>query len=156
MRIFLPKTFLLLAISTVVAFGADSTIGTWKLNTEKSKSSPAPMPVKSLTVTREASDGGVKVTVTGEQADGTAINGSYTAKYDGKDVQVTGNLPYDNISLKQVNANTLTDERKKTGGPYHATSRIVVSNGGKTMTTTTKGTNTQGKAFTNTFVLDKQ
>ena len=156
MRTFLTKVFLAFAITTVAALGADNTIGTWKLNTEKSKSSPAPMPVKSLTVTREASDGGVKVMVTGEQADGTAINGGYTAKYDGTDAKITGNLPYDTISLKQVNANTLTDARKKTGGPYQATSRIVVSNGGKTMTTTTKGTNAEGKAFTNTFVFDKQ
>jgi hypothetical protein len=156
MRNFLTKAFLALAITTVAAFGADNTIGTWKLNVEKSKYSPAPMPLKSLTVTRESSDGGTKVTATGEQADGTAINGNYTAKYDGKDVPVTGNLPYDTISLKQVNANTLTDARKKTGGPYHATSRTVVSNGGKTMTTTTKGTNTAGKSLNSTFVFDKQ
>ena len=156
MRTFLIKVFLGLAITTIAALGADNTIGTWKLNVEKSKYSPAPMPVKSLNVTREASDGGVKVTTTGEQADGTAINASYTAKYDGKDVQVTGNAPYDTISIKQVNANTLTDSRKKTGGPYQATSRLVVSNGGKTMTTTTKGTNTAGKNFTSTFVFDKQ
>ena len=156
MRTFLSKAFLAFAITTVVTFAADNTIGTWKLNVEKSKYSPAPMPVKSLNVTREASDGGVKVTTTGEQADGTAINASYTAKYDGKDVQVTGNAPYDTISIKQVNANTLTDARKKTGGPYHATSRMVVSKGGKTMTTTTKGANTAGKNFTSTFVFDKQ
>jgi hypothetical protein len=156
MRIFLTKAFLALAITTVAAFGADNTIGTWKLDVEKSKYNPPPMPVKSLTVTREASDGGVKLTTTGEQANGTAINASYTAKYDGKDVQVTGNAPYDTISIKQVNANTLTEERKKTGGPYHATSRIVVSNGGKTVTTTTKGTNADGKDFNSTFVFDKQ
>jgi hypothetical protein len=156
MRIFLTKAFLALAITTVAAFGADNTIGTWKLNVEKSKYSPAPMPLKILTVTREASDGGVKVTATGDRTDGTAINGSYTAKYDGMDVQVTGNLPYETISIKQVNANTLTEERKKTGGPYHATSRIVVSNGGKTMTTTTKGTNADGKDFNSAFVFDKQ
>ena len=156
MRIFFTKAFLASAITALAAFGADNTIGTWKLNVEKSKYSPAPMPVKNLSVTREASDGGVKVTTTGEQADGAAINASYTAKYDGKDVQVTGNAPYDTISIKQVNANTLTDQRKKTGGPYHATSRLVVSKGGKTMTVTTKGVNTAGTNFTSTFVLDKQ
>jgi len=117
---------------------------------------PAPMPIKSLTVTREASDGGVKQTTTGERVDGTAINANYTAKYDGKDVQVSGNSQYDTIAIKQLNANTLTDERKKTGGPYKATGRTVVSNGGKTMTTTTKGTNADGKEFTQVLVFDKQ
>ena len=141
MRTLLTTAFLALAIATMAAFGADNTIGTWKFNVAKSKYTPAPMPVKSLTVTREASDGGVKVTITGEQADGTAINVSYTAKYDGKDVPVAGNSPYDTVAIKQVNPNTLTDARKKTGGPYQGTSRVVISNGGKTMTTTTKGTN---------------
>ena len=70
--------------------------------------------------------------------------------------KVTGNSQYDTIAIKQVNANTLTDERKKTGGSYKATGRTVVSNGGKTMTTTTKGTNADGKEFTQVLVFDKQ
>jgi len=90
------------------------------------------------------------------QRDSTAINASYTAKFDGKDVHVTGNSPYDTIALKQVNANTLTDARKKSDGKYKATSRIVISNGGKIMTGTTRGTNAEGKPFTSVFVFDKQ
>jgi 2',3'-cyclic-nucleotide 2'-phosphodiesterase (5'-nucleotidase family) len=156
MRTILTKTLSALAITTVVAFGADNSLGTWKLNSEKSKYTPAPMPLKSLTSTREASDGGVKVTNTGEQTNGTTINATYTYKYDGKDVQVTGNAPYDTISIKQVNANTFTDQRKKTGGPYHATGRTVISNSGKTMTLTAKGTNQEGKEFTMTLVFEKQ
>jgi hypothetical protein len=156
MRTILTKALIALAITTIGALGADNSIGTWKLNAETSKYTPAPMPVKSLTVTREASDGGMKVTITGEQADGTAINATYTIKYDGKGVQVTGNSPYDTIAVKQVNDNTLTDTRNQTVGRYHATSRIVVSNDGKTMTTSTKGTNGEGKEFTSTFVFVKQ
>lgn len=156
MRSLLSKALIGLVLTTIAALAADNTLGTWKLNLEKSRYTPAPMPVKSLNVTREASDDGVKVTTTGEQADGTAINASYTVKYDGKEVSVTGNAPYDTIAVKQVNANTLMDERKKTGGSYKATGRAVVSNGGKTMTTTTKGTNASGKEFTSTFVFEKQ
>ena len=98
MRKQLITVFLILAATALAAFGADKSIGTWKLDVAKSKYTPAPMPVKSLTVTREASDGGV----------------------------------------------------------YKATGRTVISNGGKTMTTTAKGTNGQGKEFTQTFVFDKQ
>jgi len=156
MRTILAKVFVALAITTLGALGADNSLGTWKLNTEKSEFTPGPSPVKSLTVAREASDSGVKVTVTGERADGTPIDGGYAAKYDGKDAQVTGNTPYDIIAVKQVDANTLTDERKKTGGPYRATGRTVISKDGKTMTTTTKGTNADGKAFTNVMVFEKQ
>ena len=156
MRTILTTSLIALAITTVAAFGADNTLGTWKLDVAKSKYTPAPMPIKSLTVIREASDGGVKQTTNGERADGTALNSSYAAKYDGKDVQVSGNAQYDTIAIKQVNANTLTDERRKTSGPYKATGRTVVSNGGKTMTTTTKGTNADGKEFTQVLVFDKQ
>jgi hypothetical protein len=156
MRTILTNALIALAITTVAALGADNTLGTWKLNVAKSKYTPAPMPIKSLTLTREASDGGVKQTTTGERSDGTAVNASYTAKYDGKVVQVAGNSQYDTIAIKQVNADTLTDERKKTSGPYKATNRTVVSNGGKTMTSTTKGTNADGKEFTQILVFDKQ
>jgi hypothetical protein len=156
MRTILSKALLVFAITAVAAFCADNTLGTWKLNVAKSTYTPGPMPIKSLTVIREASDGGVKQTTTGERADGTAIQASYTAKYDGKDVRVSGNGQYDTIAIKQVNANTLTDERKKTGGSYKATSRIVVSNGGMTITATSKGTNADSKEFTQILVLDKQ
>ena len=156
MRTHLTRALVALAITTIGALGADNTIGTWKFNAEKSKYTPAPMPLKSATNTREASDGGVKVTITGERTDGTAINASYTAKYDGNEVPITGNLSYDTIAIKQVNANTLTDVRKKTGGKYQGTGRLVISKDGKTMTTTTRGTNADGKAFTSTYVFDKQ
>ena len=157
MRTILTKALVALAITTVAAFGADNTLGTWKFNAAKSKYTPAPMPVKSLTVAREASDGGVKVTTTGERADGTKINTSYTSKYDGTAATVTGDgVLYDSISIKQVNANTLTDERKKTGGSYKATGHTAVSKDGKTMTVTAKGTGEDGKPFTLTLVLEKQ
>ena len=48
MRTLLTKALVALAITTVAALAADHTIGTWKLNVEKSKYTPAPMPVKSL------------------------------------------------------------------------------------------------------------
>jgi hypothetical protein len=154
MRKALAQLTIGLAIMASAAFAADNSLGTWKLNMEKSKFSPA-APVKSLTSVREASDGGLKVTTTGEQADGTAINASYTAKYDGKESSVTG-APYDTISIKQVNANTLTFTQKKKDGKYNVTGRSVVSKDGKTMTGTIKGTNADGKAYSATMVWDKQ
>jgi hypothetical protein len=156
MRTVLSKALVALAITSVAALGADNTLGTWKCNVAKSTYTPGPMPIKSLTITREASDGGVKHTTTGARTDGTAVNASYTAKYDGKAVPVSGNGQYDTIAIKQVNDNTLTDERKKTGGPYKATNRIVISNGGKIMTSTTKGTAADGKEFTQILIFEKQ
>ena len=146
-----------LAVTAIGAIAADNSLGTWKLNMEKSKFSPS-APVKSLTTTREAADGGIKVTTTGERAAGTGdapINSSYVAKYDGSESTVTG-APYDTISIKQVNANTLTYRTKKKDGKYNVTGRSVVSKDGKTMTNTIKGTNSDGKPYMATMVWDKQ
>jgi len=157
MRRLLSIAILALMVTITVTLGAENGLGTWKLNLEKTTSSSrAPNPVKGLFVTREASDGGVKVTVKGERADGAAINATYTAKYDGVEVPVAGNSPYDMVSLKQTNADTFTEERRKTSGPYKATGLTVISNGGKVMTVTIKGTNTDGKPLTQVFILDKQ
>ena len=140
-----------------VAFCADNTLGTWKLNPEKSKPAAGQSRITSLTVVREASGDGVKVTVKGEREDKSKIDVSYTMKYDGKEVMVSGSgLPYDTVAIKQVDDNTLTDVRAKKGGTYKGTGRFVVSNGGKTATLTTKGTGADGKPFTAMSVYVKQ
>jgi hypothetical protein len=155
MRKQLIKVSLILAAAALAAFGADNTLGTWKLNVEKSKYTPAPFPIKSLTTIREAADGGVKITSTGVQADGTPINSSSTIKYDGKEYPITG-APWDTSSIKQVDANTLTSTNTQKNAKYHVTNRTVISKDGKTMTTTSKGTNAEGKPVTATLVYDKQ
>jgi hypothetical protein len=154
MRNVLKQFTIGMVITAIAAFAADNSLGTWKLNMEKSKFSPSP-PVKGLIATREASDGGVKVTITGEQADGTAINAGYAAKYDGSESPVTG-APYDTISIKQMNANTLTFTQKKKDGKYSVTGQSVVSEDAKTMTNTLKGTSVDGKAYSATMIWDKQ
>lgn len=82
-------TFAALAMAAI-AFGADNTLGTWKFNTAKSKQAAGVSPITSLTVTREAADGGATITAKGERADGSKIDTVTTAKYDGKEVAVTG------------------------------------------------------------------
>jgi hypothetical protein len=146
----------LLITSAAAAFGADNSLGTWKLNPEKSKYSPGPLPLKSLTVVREAAGDGVKVTNSGERADGATINATYTAKYDGSSASITGQAPYDTISLKQVNANTFTYETKNSANQYHANGKLMISADGKTMTMKAKGTDGNGKPMDVTLVYDKQ
>jgi hypothetical protein len=118
---------------SIASFSADNSLGTWKRNTEKSKSNP-PLSnaVKSLTMVREANGpDGVKVTNTGVRGDGTPINWSYTAKYDGKENRVAGNGPFDMVSIKQLDPNTFTITLRKEGGKFQATGRSVVSKDGK-------------------------
>ena len=158
MRKTLSLALFALAITTTLsAWGADNSLGTWKANTAKSKYTPAPWPVKSLTVTREAAPGGVKVTNTGMRTDGSAIDASYTATYDGSSSQVTGQgAPYDSMSVKQGDANTFTYEAKNTKTKYRASGRIVISGDGKTLTTTASGVTADGKPMTMKLVYDKQ
>jgi hypothetical protein len=147
----------LVITSTAAAFGADNSLGTWKLNAEKSKYTPGPLPVKSITSVREAADNGVKVTNTGERADGTKIDASYTAKFDGSAASVSGQgAPYDTITLKQVNANKFTYSAKNSTTKYNAHGTIEISNDGKTMTFKVKGTDRDGKPMTSELVYDKQ
>ena len=156
-RIFSLALIVLAIACAAPAFGADNSLGTWKANLEKTKYTPAPWPVKTVTSVREAVPDGVKVTSTGERTDGTAINASYTAKYDGSPSSVSGQgAPYDSVSIKQVNANTFTYDAKKTDGKYHAHGRIVISPDGKTMTMTATGTDPDGKPMTIRLVYDKQ
>jgi hypothetical protein len=99
----------------------------------------------------------VKVTSTGERTDGTAINTTYSANYDGTPAGVTGTgAPYDTVSIKQIDANTFSYEAKNATGKYSASGRIVISTDGKTMTLTATGTDTDGKEMTLALVYDKQ
>jgi hypothetical protein len=156
MKKVLSMTLAALAMA-VSAFGADNTLGSWKYNAAKSNQPSGVSPIANLTVTKEAVDGGAKISVKGERADGSKIDTTTSAKYDGKAVPVTGTgTPWDTDAIKQVDANTLTETRSKQGGKYRATVRHVVSADGKTMTLTAKGTGADGKPFKSVTVFDKQ
>jgi hypothetical protein len=155
MRSHVARLVIGLAITAVGVFGADSSLGTWKLNPAKSKSTLA-NPIKSQTDVREAtSDGGVKVTRTGEYANGTPINISFTYKYDGKQYPVTGGL-FDTLSVKRINAHATAFEAKKTGGTFHVMGKTVISKDGKTLTQTSTGTGVDGKPLSQTLVFERQ
>src|SRR6202035_5524076 len=113
---FLAVPTVLVAMAAI-ALGADNTLGTWKYNPAKSKAAPGVPAITNLTVTRESTSGGVKITAKGERADGSKIDNVTDAKYDGKPVSVTGGggVPWDTTALKQVNADTVTEERSKQG-----------------------------------------
>jgi hypothetical protein len=144
-------------IVNVSAQASDPRVGTWKLNVAKSKYSPGPAP-QSLTVKVEPSgQGGEKVTSEFVNADGTRTTVQYTeANFDGKDYPLTGSqFGADTVSLKRIDRRT-TERTDKKGGTVVQTLRREVSQDGKTMTVTTKGTDTQGQAMNNVAVFEKQ
>jgi hypothetical protein len=153
----IAKYLLVVAIAALPAVAGDNSLGTWRLDTAKAKYTPAPMPVKSYTMVREAAPDGVKVTVTGERTNGDAVSASYTAKFDGSESQVRGSgTPYSIVAVKRVDDNTFTYEAKNPSTKYHANFRLVVASDGKSAVVTGKGTDTNGKPMTLRFVLDKQ
>ena len=141
-------------IVSVSAQASDPRVGTWKLNVEKSKFSPGPAP-KSETLKIEASGQAEKATTEGVNAAGTAILTQYTANFDGKDYPLTGSQNADKVSLKRIDART-TERTNKKGDKVVLTVTQVVSQDGKTMTVTAKGTNAQGQAVDNIVVFEKQ
>jgi hypothetical protein len=135
---------------------ADPAVGTWELNVAKSKYDPGPAP-KSSTLTIEAAGQGAKVTAKGIDAAGNPTGSQYTTAYDGKDVPVTltGSQDYDTVSFKRTDARTIEGTRKKAGKVVQTYSRVV-SEDGKTMTITTKGTNAKGQTVHNVTVYEKK
>lgn len=146
----------LLAVSalTVIAWGADSNVGTWKLNLDKSTYSPGPAP-KGGTLSIEAHDDGIKYTSDGQNADGTPTHVEFTAKYDGVDNPVTGSPVFTSIAFERVDANTINYTAKK-DGTVAGSGRSVVSEDGKTRTVSNKSKNSSGQDTNNVAVYDRQ
>jgi hypothetical protein len=98
---------------------------------------------------------GIDMMYTGVAADGSAVNGKSTFKYDGKDYPITGSPDFDVLSLKRIDATTIESTQKKAGKPTGTTVRTV-SGDGKVMTLKSKGTTAKGQAYDNVMVFDKQ
>ena len=133
---------------------SDPRIGTWKLNVEKSKYTPGPAP-QSVMVKVETAGQGEKTTTDFVNADGTRTTTLYTANFDGKDSPLAGSPAGDMVSLKRIDART-TERSDKKGDKVVQVLTRVVSQDGKMMTVTTKGTSAQGQAVNNVSVFDKQ
>ena len=143
-----------IVLSSSVALAAENWLGTWKMNTAKSKYSPGPAP-KSLTLVFESTADRIKLTSDGLDSEGNPTHGEYVSKFDGVDVPWTGNPDADAASAKKIDDNSYKNVWKKDGKPT-ITAKAVVSKNGKTFTTFQKGTNVKGQAVNNTVVYDRQ
>jgi hypothetical protein len=157
MRKNLTIVLAMLAAAVIASAAGDNSIGTWKFDAARSVQAAGTSPIKTLTVVRKEAPGGIETTIKGERADGSKIDTGYTAKYDGKEVTLSGTgLPYDTLALTQVDANTFTDHRSKKGGTYAGEGRFTVSKDGKTAVLEVKGTGADGKPFTSKSVYTRQ
>jgi len=130
-------------------------VGSWKLNLEKSKYSPDPLP-KSLTRTTEAVGQNFRSTfegITGQGSPVKVVFGPYA--YDGKPYPVTGTPDYDAASYKQLSNSTNEVILTKAGKAVQTTTGVLSADG-KTYTITNSGVTATGQQFTNVSVYDKQ
>jgi hypothetical protein len=147
-------TCLAALLASSAALAGDNWVGTWKLNVAASKFVPGPAP-KSEILKFEAAKGGIKLTNDEVDGAGKAVKGTYTAKFDGKDVPWKGNPDADTASPKRIDDNSYENTWKK-GGKVTITAKVVVSPDGKTLTITQTGKNAKGETVDNTVVLDRQ
>jgi len=149
---FQPILVVLLSASTI--WGADASVGTWKLNVAKSTFRPGPPPVAETRVYK-AQPKGVKTTVTTTWADHLSTTVEYPANYDGKDYPVNGSRDVDAVALSRMDDFTSAATLKHAGKEI-GVARRVVSPDGKTMTISYKGVNTRGDLVDNVAVYDKK
>jgi len=127
-------------------------VGTWKLNTSKSKSAPGTA-VKEMTVTFEAVGDQMKRVATGTDPDGQPINQNSTIAWDGKDHPI--DAPGITVAVNKVNDRTLNVTLKQEGKVIDSI-RAAISKDGKTMTSYEKGQDPKGRKLDNKDVFEKQ
>ena len=154
----MKRAFLLLLLG--VSLFAQSTpdnleLGTWKLNLEKSTFKPGPAPRSAIRTYEAVPDGGINFTQKGESAEGRSNVAEFTARYDGKDYPLTGSPSVNSISITIIDRYSADAIEKKDGKPALTIHRVI-SQDGKTMTITSKGTAAGGRTIDNTMVFDKQ
>src|SRR5262245_14448376 len=133
---------------------SDPLTGSWKLNLEKSKFSPGPLP-KSLTLNYQGEGQNRKNVVEGIDAEGKPMGGVFMHIYDGKPYPTTGSSIYDSSAYTRVDASTVNFTRTKAGNVVQSGTQVV-SKDGKELTITTRGTGANGQQINNVAVFDKQ
>jgi hypothetical protein len=148
--------FMVLSVAGAVLAQTDPFVGTWKLNVKKSKFVPGP-PRKSETRIVSPGPLGMAVSVKRVNGDGSTQEFEYTTNLDGASYPMVGHGPYgaNTIAANLTAPNTIQSTLSK-DNKVVATATSLVSNGGKVLTITTKGTDTNGKPFTSIAVYEKE
>ena len=151
-----PARFCALILGTAISvWAADASLGTWKLNIEKSKFDPGPA-FKSETRTYEEQPLGIRVTIRTLDADGKSVVSEYPVNYDGKFYPVEGTGgPADAIAMTRINDHT-AESTLMHGTTVVAKARRVVSDDGRTMRITYKGADPAGRVVDYTLFYEKQ
>ena len=133
-----------------------SWFGSWTLNVARSTYDPGPPPYKRATYTIEpwGSDG-MKVVYEMVHPRGGVTHLEWTGRIDGKDYPLQGIDAHVTYAYSQTSSGAY-ETLVKMGGRVAARSTIALSADGKTMTTTTKGVDSSGRAVITTTVYQRQ
>jgi hypothetical protein len=129
-------------------------LGMWKLNLAKSAYPPGQVP-RSSTYNFQASGANLTNTVDTVDAAGSSLKTVNPHVYDGQVHPITGNPSVDTRMYTRVDANTVISASMKAGKLVQVTT-IVLSQDGRTITTTNRGTDASGQHVNSVAVYDKQ
>ena len=132
----------------------DRWAGTWVLNTQTSKFSPGPAPLRN-TLRLVVQEGGLKIVSDSVTQEGNPGFFEVLAKFDGTDREVT-NAATPTARVYKWVSDTTHEYVTKVQGKNTTTTRAVMSADGKTITLTTSGTSAAGRPINNVQVFEKQ
>lgn len=142
-----------LSLGAQAAHAKDPLEGTWMLNVEKSTFRVAPGPRGQIrTYSR---DGDVeKLVARGVSWDKKPTLVKYSARYDGKDYDITGSLGGDKISLRRIDSHTTESSQKRNGKAVIVATRTV-SPDLQTLTVVSKGSTAEGQEIDSILVFER-
>jgi hypothetical protein len=131
-------------------------IGSWSLNVARSTYDPGPPPYKRATYTIEPwGTDGMKVIYEMVHPRGGVTHLEWMGRIDGQDYQLQGIDAHVTYAYRQVSP-SVYETVVKMGGRVAAKSTVTLSPDGKTMTTTTMGVDSAGRAVVTITRYEKQ
>ena len=144
-----------LPVTVAEAGSGDPWLGTWVLNTEKTRINPGPAP-RSEVRTYTATAAGEFATYDTVDGDGKKMYRTSTYTFDGKDAKIVGDLSEDTMALTRTGPRSISAVIKKDGKVVRTATREVSADG-KTLTVQFKGTNAKGQPILEEmWVFDRQ
>ena len=148
------RALAIVPILTTTLWSADPSLGTWKLNLQKSVFRPGPA-FQSEIRSYEQQPDGVKVTIRTVDSRGRQVTIVYLTTADGEQHAVSGSGgPADSVALKRVDEFT-AESTLMHGGKEIAKTTRVVSQDGKALTITYRGLDPEGSPVNYTLVFDR-
>lgn len=153
------RTLLVFCILTALAYAAANPfVGTWKLDSRRSKFTIGEPGFISGTVVIESTEKGLRSTASGASDEGLASDYTFTCSLDGVPCEITtvmairGSNAVDTITLKLVDSHKIEATGKHKGKLVFTDDRVVSADG-NTLTIHRKGTSPEGKKYESTIVM---